>query len=77
AIVVAALTRNDVFDVRDEAGSITPPAAYKALAPSMDKITGKATVTTVETVALAIPPKGGAAVQLIGFSEIPVAVKAS
>ncbi len=77
AIIVAALVRSDTFQVRDEAGSISPPPAYKALAKGLDKITGKATVTTIETVALTVPPKGSAPVQLIGFSEIPVALKAS
>ncbi|MGN6301436.1 MAG: hypothetical protein ACTHN8_10145 [Angustibacter sp.] len=77
ALVFAAINRTDLFTVRRGAGVITPPPAYRALASGLKKITRSATVTTVETVVLVVPPRGEGSVRVIGFSEVPVAVKGS
>jgi hypothetical protein len=77
ALVFAAMDRVDLFTVRKGAGVITPPPAYRALASGLKKITKSATVTTVETVVLVVPPRGQGSVRVIGFSEVPVAVKGS
>jgi hypothetical protein len=77
AVVIAAINRTDLFTVRKGAGVITPPPAYRALASGLKKITKSATVTTVETVVLVLPPRGKGSVRVIGFSEVPVAVKGS
>lgn len=77
AIVFAAINRTDQFTVRKGAGVITPPPAYRALASGLKKITRSATVTTVETVVLVVPPRGQGSVRVVGFSEEPVAVKGS
>ena len=77
ALVFAAINRTDLFTVRKGAGVITPPPAYRALASGLKKITKSATVTTVETVVLVLPPRGKGSARVIGFSEVPVAVKGS
>ncbi len=77
ALVFAAINRADLFTVRKGAGVITPPPAYRALASGLKKISKSATVTTVETVVLVVPPRGKGPVRVIGFSEVPVAVKGS
>jgi hypothetical protein len=77
ALVVAAITRTDAFTVRRGAGSITPPPAYRALARGVKKINRSATVTTVQVVAIVLPPRGEGKAQLVGFTEMPVSVKAS
>lgn len=77
ALVFAAIDRSDLFTVRKGAGVITPPPAYRALASGLKKITRSATVTTVETVVLVVPPRGQGSVRVVGFSEAPVAVKGS
>jgi hypothetical protein len=77
ALVVAAIVRTDTFSVRDGAGSITPPPAYRALAKGVKKITESATVTTVQVVAVVLPVAGQGKARLVGFTETPVAVKAS
>jgi hypothetical protein len=76
ALVVGALERVDTFTVKKGKGHLAPPAAYKALAGGVTKITRSALVTTVEVVALVIPPKGKGAVQVIGFTELPESVTA-
>jgi hypothetical protein len=76
ALVVGALTRVDTFAVKKGKGHLAPPAAYKALAGGVTKITKSATVTTVEVVAMVIPPTGGGPVRVIGFTELPESVKA-
>jgi hypothetical protein len=70
------LERVDTFTVKKGKGHLAPPAAYKALAGGVTKITRSALVTTVEVVALVIPPKGKGAVQVIGFTELPESVTA-
>ncbi len=78
AIVVAAIDRTDRFVVRKGAGVINPPPAYRALSGGkLTKITKAATVRTVQTVVLVLPPQGQGPVRLIGFSEVPVAVSGS
>ena len=77
ALVFAAIDRTDLFTVRKGAGVITPPPAYRALASGLKKITRSAAVTTVETVVLVLPPHGKGSARVIGFSEVPVAVKGS
>lgn len=77
ALVVAAVMRTDTFLVRKGAGSITPPPAYRALAKGVKKITRSATVTTVQVVAVVLPVAGKGKARLVGFTETPVAVKAS
>jgi hypothetical protein len=74
AIVVAAIDRFDRFTVRKGAGVINPPPAYRALGGGMKKITRVATVQTVQMVVLHIPAQGKGEVQLLGFTEDPVAV---
>jgi hypothetical protein len=76
ALVIGALARVDTFTVKKGKGHLAPPAAYKALAGGITKITKSALVTTVEVVALVIPPKGGGDVRVIGFTELPESVKA-
>jgi hypothetical protein len=76
AIVIGALERVDTFTVKKGKGHLAPPAAYKALAGGVTKITKSALVTTVEVVALVIPPAGEGAVQVIGFTELPASVTA-
>jgi hypothetical protein len=76
ALVVGALERVDTFTVKKGKGHLAPPAAYRALAGGVTKITKSATVTTVEVVALVIPPAGGGDVRVIGFTELPESVKA-
>jgi hypothetical protein len=76
ALVIGALTRVDTFTVKKGKGHLAPPAAYKALAGGITKITKSALVTTVEVVALVIPPKGRGEVRVIGFTELPESVKA-
>lgn len=76
AVVIGALERVDTFTVKKGKGHLAPPAAYKALAGGVTKITKSALVTTVEIVALVIPPDGEGAVQVIGFTELPESVKA-
>jgi hypothetical protein len=77
AIVVAAIDRLDRFTVRKGAGVINPPPAYRALGGGMKKITKVATVQTVQMVVLVVPPQGKGVVQLVGFTEDPVAVTGS
>lgn len=77
AVVFAAINRTDLFTVRKGAGVITPPPAYRALAAGLKTITRSATVTTVETVVLVVPARGHGSVRVIGFSEVPIAVKGS
>ena len=76
AVVIGALERVDTFTVKKGKGHLAPPAAYKALAGGVTKITKSALVTTVEVVALVIPPAGEGAVQVIGFTELPESVTA-
>ena len=76
AVVIGALERVDTFTVKKGKGHLAPPAAYKALAGGITKITKSALVTTVEVVALLIPPAGEGAVQVIGFTELPESVTA-
>lgn len=76
ALVVGALERVDTFTVKKGKGHLSPPAAYKALAGGITKITRSATVTTAEVVALVIPPSGAGPVRVIGFTELPEAVSA-
>ncbi len=77
AVVIAAIDRTDRFTVRKGAGVITPPPAYRALSKGLKKITKSASVTTVQTVVLVLPPQGRGSARLIGFSEVPVAVSGS
>jgi hypothetical protein len=77
AIVVAAIDRLDRFTVRKGAGVINPPPVYRALGGGMKKITKVATVQTVQMVVLSVPPQGKGPVQLLGFTEDPVAVTGS
>ncbi len=77
ALVFAAINRTDLFTVRKGAGVITPPPAYRALGSGLKRITRSAAVTTVEVVALVLPPHGKGSARVIGFSEMPVAVKGS
>lgn len=77
ALVFAAINRQDLFVVRKGAGVITPPPAYRALGSGLKSITRSAAVTTVQSVVLVVPPQGKGAVRVIGFSEVPVAVKGS
>ncbi|WP_426561670.1 hypothetical protein ACPPVT_15210 [Angustibacter sp. McL0619] len=77
AVVVAAIDRLDRFTVRKGAGVINPPPAYRALGGGMKKITKVATVRTVQMVVFAVPPQGKGPVQLLGFTEDPVAVTGS
>jgi hypothetical protein len=77
ALVVAAVDRIDRFRVRKGAGTIKPPAAYTALAKGVTRITQRADVTTVQLVALVLPPAGGGPARVVGFSEHPVQVTAS
>jgi hypothetical protein len=77
AIVIGAIDRVDQFTVTAGAGSITPPAAYSALAQGLKKITRAATVRTVQVVVLVVPPAGGGDVRVVGFTEVPVQVSAS
>ncbi|GAA4345620.1 hypothetical protein [Angustibacter luteus] len=74
AIVIAAIDRYDRFTVRKGAGVINPPPAYRALGGGMKKITRAATVKTVQMVVLHVPAQGKGEVQLLGFTEDPVAV---
>lgn len=76
ALVVGALERVDTFTVKKGKGHLAPPAAYRALAGGVTKITKSATVKTVEVVALVIPPTGGGDVRVIGFTELPESVTA-
>jgi hypothetical protein len=76
ALVVGALARVDTFTVKKGKGHLAPPAAYKALAGGITKITKSARVTTVEVVALVIPPAGRGDVRVIGFTELPESVQA-
>jgi hypothetical protein len=76
ALVVGSLERVDTFTVKKGKGHLAPPAAYKALAGGVTKITKSATVTTVEVVALVIPPGSGGKVRVIGFTELPESVTA-
>lgn len=76
ALVVGALERVDTFTVKKGKGHLAPPAAYRALAGGITKINSSAAVTTVEVVALVIPPTGGGDVRVIGFTELPESVKA-
>jgi hypothetical protein len=76
ALVVGTMKRVDTFTVKKGKGHLAPPAAYKALAGGVTKITKSATVTTVEVVAMVIPPRSGGAIQVIGFTELPESVKA-
>lgn len=76
ALVIGDLERVDTFTVKKGQGHLAPPAAYKALAGGVTKITSKAVVRTAEVVALVIPPAGGGSVQVIGFSELPESVTA-
>jgi hypothetical protein len=76
ALVVGALERVDTFTVKKGKGHLAPPAAYKALAGGITKIMKSATVTTVEVVALVIPPGPDPEVRVIGFTELPESVKA-
>jgi hypothetical protein len=76
ALVIGALERTDTFTVKKGKGHLAPPAAYKALGGGVTKITKSALVTTVELVAMVIPPAGGGAVQVIGFKELPESVQA-
>jgi hypothetical protein len=77
ALVFAAINRTDLFTVRKGAGVISPPPAYRALGSGLKSIKRSAAVTTVQSVVLVVPPHGGGPVQVIGFSEVPVAVKGS
>jgi hypothetical protein len=77
ALVVAAVDRVDRFRVRKGAGTIKPPAAYTALAKGVTRITRRADVTTVQLVAMVLPPAGGGPARVVGFSEHPVQVTAS
>jgi hypothetical protein len=76
ALVIGALERADTFTVKKGKGHLAPPAAYKALGGGVTKITKSALVKTVEVVAMVIPPAGGGAVQVIGFTELPESVQA-
>lgn len=76
ALVVAAIERTDDFVVKKGAGYLAPPAAYKALAGGIAKITSRATVTTMQVVVLAVPPRGKGDVRLIAFSEVPFTIRA-
>lgn len=77
ALVIAAIDRIDRFTVKKGAGSISPPAAYRALGRGLAKITTSASVTTVQVVAIVLPPIGKGPARIIGFSEMPVAVQGS
>lgn len=77
ALVIAAIERTDEFQVKKGAGYLAPPAAYKALAGGIAKITKQATVTTVQVVVLTLPPAGKGPARLIGFAELPFTVQAT
>jgi hypothetical protein len=76
ALVIGTLARVDTFTVKKGKGHLAPPAAYKALAGGITKITKSALVTTVEVVAMVIPPAGYGDVRVIGFTELPESVRA-
>lgn len=77
ALVMGAIERTDDFTVKKGAGYLAPPAAYKALAGGIAKITREAQVTTVQMVVFAVPPPGKGPVRLIAFSELPFSVRAT
>jgi hypothetical protein len=77
ALVVAAIDRVDRFRVRRGAGTITPPAAYAGLAGGTRRIARQADVTTVQVLAMVLPPAGRRPARVVGFSEYPVSVQAS
>ncbi|GAB3683230.1 hypothetical protein [Angustibacter aerolatus] len=78
ALLVGVIERHDVFTVRKGAGTIKPPAAYAALADGkLQQIRKKADVTTVQMVAMVLPPKGAGDARVVGFSELPTKVTAS
>ena len=77
ALVVAAIDRVDRFRVRKGAGTISAPAAYGGLAKGVERISQQADVTTVQVVALVLPPAGRGPARLVGFAEQPVAFAAS
>jgi hypothetical protein len=77
ALVVAAIDRVDRFRVRKGAGTITPPSTYAGLARGAQRITRQADVTTVQVLALVLPPAGRGPARVVGFSEQPVTFSAS
>ena len=77
ALVLAAIERTDDFAVKKGAGYLTPPAAYKALAGGLAKITRQATVTTVQVVVIVLPATGRGAARLVAAAELPFTIKAS
>ena len=77
ALVVAAVDRVDRFLVRKGAGTIKAPPAYSALAKGVTRIPQRAEVTTVQLVAMVLPPAGRGQARVVGFSEHPARVTAS
>ena len=77
ALVIGAITRTDDLTVRKGAGYLAPPAAYRALAGGLARITRAARVSTVQVVVFTVPPRGGGAVRLIAFSELPFTIRAT
>ena len=74
---MAAIDRVDRFRVRKGAGTITPPSTYAGLARGAQRITRQADVTTVQVLALVLPPAGRGPARVVGFSEQPVTFSAS
>lgn len=78
AIVVGSITRTDTFWVRKGAGRIDPSPVYQALSGGrLKQINQSAVVRTVQVVVFVVPRKGNGPVQVVGFSETPVAVTGS
>lgn len=76
ALVVGAVDRVDRFRVRPGAGTITPRQAYTAIG-GLPTIRQRADVTTVQVLALVLPPAGRGPARVVGFTEQPVAVSAT
>ncbi|MGL5858288.1 MAG: hypothetical protein ACRC35_07785 [Angustibacter sp.] len=82
ALVLAVVNRFDAFRVRPGAGSLVPSSrsgttVVRALNPKAKSIKKSLDITTVQLVALAVPPAGGGRVRVVGFSATPTRVQAS
>ncbi|GMA88676.1 hypothetical protein GCM10025868_39260 [Angustibacter aerolatus] len=70
ALLVGVIERHDVFTVRKGAGTIKPPRrTRRSPTASLQQIRKKADVTTVQMVAMVLPPKGAGDARVVGFSE--------
>jgi hypothetical protein len=68
ALVFGVIQRTDTFTVKEAGSTLNAPKQFATLLPRKNKLTSKATMTTLELVVFAVP-KGSGQAKLVAASE--------